>query len=90
MHTVFFCDNERMFAVISAAAQAKTDYGQIQVDRSGHLDDCHQTVRKTQQNKRIKATDNPSLAFICFVEMFVVALLSVYARMPDFANNACK
>ncbi len=38
----------------------------------------------------IKATDNPSLAFICFVERFVVALLSVYARMPDFANNACK
>lgn len=38
---------------------------------------------------RIKATDNPSLAFICFVERFVVALLSVYARMPDFANNAC-
>lgn len=42
------------------------------------------------KNKRIKATDNPSLAFICFVERFVVALLSVYARMPDFANNACK
>ena len=49
MHTVFFCDNERMFAVKSAAAQAKPDYGQVQVDRSGHLDDCHQTVRKTQQ-----------------------------------------
>ena len=43
-----------------------------------------------QKNKRIKATDNPSLAFICFVERFVGALLSVYARMPDFANNACK
>ena len=35
---------------------------------------------------KIKATDNPSLAFICFVERFVLALLSVYDRMPDFSN----
>ena len=39
---------------------------------------------------RIKATDNPSLAFICFVERFAVALLSAYARVPDFVNNAYK
>lgn len=80
-----------MFAVKSVAAQAKPDYGQIQVDRSGHLDDCPPNCAQyTTKNKRIKATDNPSLAFVCFVERFVVALLSVYARMPDFANNACK